>query len=94
MISPGSRPRLAGKARLRFDAHSGKHLILYPERGLELTSSAAEIARRLGAGLTVTEIVDQLVAAFGGADRTQVAADVDAFLRSLDDRGLLARDEA
>ena len=39
-----ARVRLAPKARLRFDARSGKHVLLYPERGLELTESAARIA--------------------------------------------------
>ncbi len=34
MITAGSRPRLAGKARLRVDPRSGKHMLLYPVRPL------------------------------------------------------------
>jgi coenzyme PQQ biosynthesis protein PqqD len=94
VITAASRPRLAAKARLRFDARSGKHLLLYPERGLELTDSAARIAQLLGEALTVREIVDKLAASFGGAERARVETDVLAFLRSLADRGLLVEDAA
>jgi hypothetical protein len=36
-------PRLAPRARLRFDRHAGQWLLLYPERGLALNASAAAI---------------------------------------------------
>ena len=36
-------PKLAKKARLRFDRHSGKLMLIYPERGLALNESAAKI---------------------------------------------------
>jgi coenzyme PQQ biosynthesis protein PqqD len=94
VITAASRPRLAGKARLRFDAPSGKHMLLYPERGLELTDSAAKIAQLLGESLTVREIVDKLHASFAGAERARVEADVLSFLRSLAERGLLVEDAA
>ena len=42
-----ARPRLAGKARLRFDRRSARHLLLYPERGLVLSPTAAEIRARV-----------------------------------------------
>ena len=48
MIDLASRPRLASKVRLRFDARSGKQILLYPERGLELTDSAARIVALCG----------------------------------------------
>src|SRR4029079_14938458 len=43
MIPPGARVRLAPKARLQNDRLSGKAFLLYPERGLELSESAARI---------------------------------------------------
>jgi coenzyme PQQ biosynthesis protein PqqD len=92
VIDLGSRPRLAAKARLRFDPPSGKHMLLYPERGLELTDSAARIAKLLGESLTVREIVDRLAAQFSAAERAHIEADVLKFLRSLADRGLLVED--
>ena len=94
MITLASRPRLAGKARLRFDGPSGKHMLLYPERGLELTDSATRITKLLGEGLTVREIVERLVSTYVGAEPARVEADVLAFLRSLADRGLLVEDAA
>jgi len=90
VIGAGSRPRLASKARLRVDPRSGKHVLLYPERGLELTETAARIAERCGRGLTVAAIVDELVSAYADADRARIEDEVLTFLRSLDERGLLA----
>jgi coenzyme PQQ biosynthesis protein PqqD len=92
VITAGSRPRLADKARLRFDPHSGKHMLLYPERGLELTDTAAQITKLCAEGLTVAAIIDRLAAAYGDADRGVVEAEVMVFLRALDERGLLLQE--
>ena len=89
MITAGSRPRLAGKVRLRVDPRSGKHMLLYPERGLELTETAARIAKLCGQGLTVAGIVDKLASAYADADHQRIEDEVLTFLRSLDERGLL-----
>lgn len=90
MIGPDARPRLARKVRLRFDARAGKHVLLYPERGLELSDTAAAIARRCTGEESVAAIVDGLLASHGGAPREQIEAEVMAFLRQLEERGLLA----
>ncbi|HVR03926.1 MAG TPA: pyrroloquinoline quinone biosynthesis peptide chaperone PqqD [Polyangia bacterium] len=89
MIGARSRPRLASKARLRLDPRSGKHVLLYPERGLELTETAARIAALCGQGLTVADIVETLAAAYGDAERARIEDEVLTFLRALDERGLL-----
>jgi coenzyme PQQ biosynthesis protein PqqD len=89
VIGPGTRVRLAAKARLRFDERSGKHVLLYPERGLELSESAARIAAECREERTAAAIVDALTAASTGAPRERIEADVLAFLRELEDRGLL-----
>ena len=88
MIELASRPRLAVKARLRFDARSGRQMLLYPERGLELTDSAARIVALFGEERTVDAIVQALVAA-SGEPRARIEAEVLTFLRALDERGLL-----
>jgi coenzyme PQQ biosynthesis protein PqqD len=88
LITSASRPRLASKARLRFDARSGKQILLYPERGLELTDSAARIVALCSEGRTVAAIVDALAAA-AGESRERIEGEVLAFLRALDERGLL-----
>lgn len=94
MITAGSRPRLAAKARLRVDPRSGKHMLLYPERGLELTESASRIAKLCGKGLTVAAIVEKLASAHADADHQRIEDEVLTFLRSLDERGLLVETDA
>jgi coenzyme PQQ biosynthesis protein PqqD len=90
VIGLDSRVRLAGKARLRFDERSGKHVLLYPERGLELSESAARIAQLCSGGdRTARGIVDELAAAAGDEPRARIESDVMAFLQVLEDRGLL-----
>ena len=93
MISLDTRIRLAPKARLRFDARSGKHMLLYPERGLELTDTAARIASLCGEERTAEEIVAAMVAAAADASRERIEPEVLAFLRALEDRGLLLIDD-
>ena len=60
MLDGSFVPKLAKKARLRFDRHSGGHMIVYPERGLALNESAAEIAKRCDGTRTIRQIVDEL----------------------------------
>ena len=64
MISAASRPQLAAKARLRRDRRTDRLMILYPEKGIELSPTAAEIVRLCTGENTVSEIVaDQRFAA-------------------------------
>jgi len=91
MIGPGARVRLAPKARLQRDRVSGKPFLLYPERGLELSDSAARIVALCADNQnarTVAAIVDELTAATG-EPRERIETEVIDFLRALDDRGLL-----
>jgi len=88
MIGPQSRVRLAAKARLQRDRVTGKQFLLYPERGLELSDSAARIVALCGEDRTVAAIVDELTAA-SGEPRERIETEVISFLRALDDRGLL-----
>ena len=81
-------PRLAKKARLRFDRHSGKHVIVYPERGLALNESAAAIARRCDGTRTIGAIALEL-ATEAGAEPASVEQDVLAFVEMLSQKGLL-----
>jgi hypothetical protein len=65
-------------------------MLLYPERGLELTESAARIATLCGQGLTVAAIVDKLASEHVDADHQRIEDEVVTFLESLAARGLLA----
>jgi coenzyme PQQ biosynthesis protein PqqD len=89
LIDRQARPRLAPQARLRFDAHSGKHILLYPERGLELTDTAAEVARLCTGEASVAAILETLVARYPDEPGARIEAEALAFLRALAQRGLL-----
>ena len=88
MIGAAARVRLAQKARLQHDRLTGKQFLLYPERGLELSESAARIVALCGEERTITAIVDELAAA-SGEPRERIEIEVISFLEALDDRGLL-----
>lgn len=79
-------PKLAKKARLRFDRHSGGHMIVYPERGLALNESAAEIVKRCDGTRTVGQIARELRAAHGDES---VERDVVELVEELARKGLL-----
>lgn len=87
-VLPGSSPRLAKKARLRFDRHSGGYMIVYPERGLALNESAAEIAKRCDGTRTIARIAEEL-AEESGASVEVTLPDVLAFVERLAERGLI-----
>ena len=82
-------PTLTPKARLRFDRISRKLLLLYPERGLILNSTACEILRLCTGAQTVGMIVDQLATMHHDVSRASLTQDVYDFLHKLADMGLL-----
>ena len=92
MIRPGARLQLARKVRLRQDPLSGKQMLLSPERGLELSDTAAQIARLCAARpRTPAEIVAELAGRYPAESRARLEGEVAAFLDALDRRGLLRR---
>jgi coenzyme PQQ biosynthesis protein PqqD len=82
-------PKLAKKARLRFDRHAKQHMIVYPERGLALNESAAAIAALLDGTRTVKEIVHELGRDADPALASDIYNDVIGFLAELSKKGLL-----
>lgn len=88
MFSAGSRPRLAPKARLRFDRKAERFMLLYPEKGMVLNPTAADVLQRCTGEHTVGAIVAELVQKYG-QEATQVEGEVMAFLGALADRGLV-----
>ena len=88
-MTPTSRPRLAAKARLRFDRLSQRYLLLYPERGLALSPTAAEILKLCTGEHTVSAIVTRLATAYAGEPLDVVEREVLAFLGTMMDRGLV-----
>ena len=87
-MTPASRPLLAARARLRRDHRRDGWLLLYPERGLALSPSAAEIVRRCTGAYTVARMAAEL-AEVSGASRELVERDVLAFVETLAARALV-----
>ncbi|MDF0673416.1 MAG: pyrroloquinoline quinone biosynthesis peptide chaperone PqqD [Nitrospira sp.] len=85
------RPRLSPKVRLRFDRRTGRHLLLYPERGLELNDTATAIVRLCTGEWTIEDMVDHLTRAYDNGSPDEIKREVCKFLDVLADRGLLQR---
>jgi pyrroloquinoline quinone biosynthesis protein D len=90
VIAPEARPRLAAKARLRWDRKSERYMLLYPERGLVLNATAADVVRLCTGELTVAAIVDQLATKYTEQPLEALQAEIQTFLTRLAERGLLA----
>ncbi|HEU4685920.1 MAG TPA: pyrroloquinoline quinone biosynthesis peptide chaperone PqqD [Nitrospira sp.] len=80
---------MAAKARLRFDRRDGRFLLLYPERGLLLNGTAAEILRLCTGTLTRDELIACLAERHGEAQRPLIDKQVRTFLSDLRARGLI-----
>ena len=89
MIAADARPRLAPKVRLRFDAKSERFMLLYPERGMVLNPTAADIVQRCTGELTVAEIVVQLAEKYAPQPREAIEREVIAFLDAMMERALV-----
>ena len=89
MISAGTRPRLAAKARLRWDRKDARWMLLYPERGLVLNPTAADVVRLCTGELTVDAIVERLAEKYTAQPREDLEREIVTFLGRLAERGLL-----
>lgn len=88
-MSPDGRPRLATRARLRFDRHAHQWLLLYPERGLVLNEPAAAIVALFTGERTIDAIVTELGSRYPAATRADIERDVIALVRRLAARRLV-----
>ncbi len=89
MISVDMRPRLAGKARVRFDRKAERYMLLYPEKGLVLNDTAAAIVKLCTGEHTVQAIIDTLAAAYDAQPREAIEREVLSFLGAMADRALV-----
>jgi len=89
MIALDARPKLAAKARLRFDRKTGRHMLLYPEKGLLLNPTSASILELCTGEHTVEVIVDKLRATYGDGTVETVTREVCSFLSTMADKGLV-----
>jgi pyrroloquinoline quinone biosynthesis protein D len=85
-----ARPRLASKARLRWDKRESKYLLVYPERGILLNATAGAILAKCDGLRTVDVIVSELCKeSEKGSDAATIRADVTTFLEEMRKRGVL-----
>ncbi len=82
-------PRLAPKARLRWDEVEKRYMLVFPEAALMLNKTAPEILKLCDGEHTVEGIVDSLAQRFTEVDRKIIEEDVMSFLARIKARGLL-----
>ncbi|MFZ1888133.1 MAG: pyrroloquinoline quinone biosynthesis peptide chaperone PqqD [Candidatus Binataceae bacterium] len=83
------RPRLAARARLKFDRIASQELILFPEAALALNETGAAIVRLCDGARSVDEIVEEMSKNFGDNDGDALMREVVDFLAAIRARGLL-----
>jgi len=88
MISRDSCPRIAAKARLRYDRKAERYMLLYPERGLVLNPTGTDVVQLCTGEHSVGAIVEQLAAKYG-KEAPVIEREVMGFLSALSERGLL-----
>jgi len=89
MIALESRPRLAPKARLRFDAQASRYMLLYPERGMQLNGTGSAIVKLCTGEHTVAQIIAQLASDYPGQPAESIEREVLRFLEALAERMLI-----
>ena len=82
------RPRLAERARLKFDPIANQEMILFPEAALSLNETGAAIVRLCDGARSIDQIVEQLSTKYRG-DRDALMREVVDFLSMIRARGLL-----
>ena len=90
MISAGTRPRLAAKARLRWDRKDERWMLLYPERGLVLNPTGADVVQLCTGEHTVETIVEKLAEKYTTQPREALEQEIVTFLGRLAERGLVS----
>jgi len=83
------RPRLASRARLKFDPIEKQVMLLFPEAALALNETGAAIVRLCDGARSIDEIVEQLSRKFRSADRDALMREVVDFIATIRARVLL-----
>jgi pyrroloquinoline quinone biosynthesis protein D len=83
------RPLITARARLKWDRREGRHLLLYPERGLALSETAAAILELCNGTRTLGDIAVEVARKYPDSDALTVQREVVTFLEELGRRGLI-----
>ena len=88
-LAANARPRLAPKVRLRWDHKDARYMLLYPERGLVLNATAADVVKLCTGEHTVAAIVERLAEKYAPQPADAIEREVLTFLHAMADRGLI-----
>ncbi len=88
-MSREARPRLAPKVRLRLDQKTQRYLLLYPEKGMQLNPTAADIVQLCTGEHTVAEIIARLAEKYAPQPPEVIEREVLSFLEALSERALV-----
>ena len=91
-IADTSKPRLAAKARLKWDAVREKRLLLFPEGVLVLNKTAHDVLALCDGQRAVAEIVKTLAAQYA-VDANAIEADVKEILQKLSQKTFVTLDD-
>jgi pyrroloquinoline quinone biosynthesis protein D len=91
-IADNSKPRLAAKARLKWDAVREKHLLLFPEGVLVLNKTAHDVLALCDGLRTVAEIVKALAAQYA-VEANAIDSDVKEILQRLAQKTFVTLDD-
>ena len=91
-LAADARPRLAPKVRVRWDRKDERYMLLYPERGLVLNATAADVAKLCTGEHTVAAIIERLAEKYAPHPADAVEREVQAFLHAMVERGLIRSD--
>ena len=91
-IADTSKPRLAAKSRLKWDAVREKRLLLFPEGVLVLNKTAHDVLALCDGQRAVAEIVKTLAAQYA-VDANAIEADVKEILQKLSQKTFVTLDD-
>ena len=91
-IADTSKPRLADKARVKWDAVREKHLLLFPEGVLVLNKTAHDVLTLCDGQRTVAEIINALAPQYV-VEANAIDADVKEILQKLAQKTFVTLDD-
>jgi pyrroloquinoline quinone biosynthesis protein D len=91
-IADNSKPRLAAKARLKWDAVREKNLLLFPEGVLVLNKTAHDVLALCDGQRTVAEIINALASQYA-VEANAIDADVKEILQRLAQKTFVTIDD-
>ena len=83
------KPKLARKAKYRFDEIGKAHMLLLPEKGLKLDADTAALIQKCDGNTTRRDIIAGLQKQYGDRDPREVKIYVMRFLDEFEEKGII-----